>query len=565
MDDEERLKLTEKRLKNLSRSGNSLFQLAVRLTVKNIRYFIDQQNKKLLNLPGFARETIMLELTRLKCSKVDGDLEIFEFLLRAFKLLLSPQTKRIELNGLMTFCPEFLKTNKVTEILQLIVVHAPNVQSLIINEKLRLCSSEERNEAATKKMCLAIGKLTKLIHLQLEMYQIYYTDVELICRKLRKLEYLIVRIIPEFDLRIENVEKFKSSFCRLKVFVFGDPRINRSMLTQLCLLHLPNLEILQNYADDSKIGHYDFAPNLTAELQQVVRPALRHLSTDCPCPLKLHEVFPNVSHLRIKMNFRLDRVCDVDPFMHFTKIKSLALIDLPLNKTEELLKKYGKNLTSLRIRHFFEDACSYSFKRIFELCPKLELLGLDGVQMSDDNESITSFAELKHFEWSVMFTDLLAHKQFHLSNILKAPKLEAFSLYSREQFRASDLKMLLVLICNKQILGNLQYLLLDVCPVSRMHNDINDPCFKIFSTLLKNASAFLPKLVDLDVFLKIYGAQEVPSEKRCKYVMEHPSSAFCSEDMAANLGWLGEANLIKFLHAFKVDVTDSHDQGLKTQ
>ncbi|CAB3371386.1 Hypothetical predicted protein [Cloeon dipterum] len=114
------LLLTKKRLQNLRRKRLGLEQLAVRVILKHLIFYLRHPKKleKLTSLPGVLRDKILQVLMQKKCLKKQGEQMEFEIMIKFFSLLLSPRTRYIELNGILSFCPDRYKNGKIEKVTQ---------------------------------------------------------------------------------------------------------------------------------------------------------------------------------------------------------------------------------------------------------------------------------------------------------------------------------------------------------------------------------------------------------------------------------------------------------------
>ncbi|CAB3386929.1 Hypothetical predicted protein [Cloeon dipterum] len=114
------LQLTKKRLQNLRRRSFGLQQLTVRIILKQLTFYLTHPDEleKLKNLPGVLRDKILQVLMKKRCLDEQGEKMEFENLKAIFPLLLSPRTRYIELNGILSFCPDRFIERKIEKVTQ---------------------------------------------------------------------------------------------------------------------------------------------------------------------------------------------------------------------------------------------------------------------------------------------------------------------------------------------------------------------------------------------------------------------------------------------------------------
>ncbi|CAB3382142.1 Hypothetical predicted protein [Cloeon dipterum] len=498
MDDKTKLLLTKTRLKNLGRSKN-LLELTCKKIVRNMRWFLKNEGRvqKLRNLPAILRENLLTKLTNQNFADEEKEKKELHSRIKAIKSLLCPQIKVLRLQKMMALHPELLA---------IIANKAPNLLSLSIGEESGNC--EDLSEINRTIIPLEeIAKLTKLKKLVItSSNMVYYERLKVVCReKLKNLEYLNVNLAFENELDDEDDEDFKKSFLNLRVFLFAPfvkdsfliPYSYSDKLWNLCVKNLPKIEVVQYFSDDASIinnsGHHVTEMPLEAS-------SLRHLSVT-PSPVELYKAFPNVTHLQV--HFELIEN-EIETLLHFPKIRSLTLVDIVSPEiADEFLQRYGENLETLIVAAVEADLMQLSFHSLYKSCPKLKKLSLFNVGIIDENKYLQFFSELKEFDWCPNSED----KSARLSNIIIwAPFLEKLKI-QYESFDVEDLKKVSSMIAGKQVLKELKTL--KMCKVHEIEMEM---LFKpaqfcntisVFSEVFKNASAFLPKLVDADVDFEV--------------------------------------------------------------
>ncbi|CAB3376931.1 Hypothetical predicted protein [Cloeon dipterum] len=562
MDDETRLKETKLRLRNL-RGGQSLFALSELKIVKNIGYFVDKKGnplRKLCSLPCCLREQLLKHLTNIKCRKKDGDLVVLKRHIKALHLLLCPQTKTIELNGLMSFCPAQLKYCYYTKVLQMIATLAPNVQFLEITDG----RCEERSCYITEEMLTPIKSLSKLKKLRVDSLCIEYNALKTLCREMPSLRY--VDVIIDFYWNTDDLENdisdFESSFSHLTCFLFSGVILSmlrfEEWLKNLCIRHLPNLRVVHSLATcnitDIHIGIEEGELPLQPILPPLQESELRHLSVIVvPGLSELHQNLPKVTHLKVTPTvFWEQDDLQIDSLLEFPAIQSLCLQQVPPPQIlDRFLDKYGRNLRALYFAAEYYENLDYDLQldSVCKSCPNLEKLCLRHLRLLDDFSKNYYLPKLRELEWAPG----RATRGACLSNILSAPNLEKISLLTQGDFDfdLSDLKKVSTLICQGKILRrltNFKFQLLYCIPLKKT----NVEYFKALSELLKNASAFLPNLLDLDGNFYFNTESRTPFDKSLTH-----------GEMEAAFESLGGKNLIKFFYAYRKCTENLEDGILK--
>ncbi|CAB3387383.1 Hypothetical predicted protein [Cloeon dipterum] len=111
--------MTKKRLQNLRRKRFSLQQLAVRVISNQLTFYRKHHDEleKLKSLPGVLRDKILQALMKKRCMDNHQERKTeFENLKKVFPLLLSRRTRHIELNGILSFCPDRFKDGKIEKV-----------------------------------------------------------------------------------------------------------------------------------------------------------------------------------------------------------------------------------------------------------------------------------------------------------------------------------------------------------------------------------------------------------------------------------------------------------------
>ncbi|CAB3382857.1 Hypothetical predicted protein [Cloeon dipterum] len=438
MNDEEKLELTKKKLLNISRRC-SLVELSRRKIVKNLDFYKEHEEygRRLKSLPVCLRDQVLRELTSLKFDGAFGDSKPnFEKKLQDFSFLLSSDTKEIDLDGLLSFCPQKYLRGQLWRVLQMIAAEAPNVQSLIING---------RNSMANT-------------YILLRNFSLYYT---------------LDRAILE---SICGLSKLK----RLEISI---------RLMRLCIEHLPKLRLLNPWDfNDFNIPDVFNILKLPSETSSLMNLGVY------PTSVSIHQVFPEVRHLTIGWPYRSDTSeSSIDTLLHFSKLESISVH--PSLKLEnilyQLLDRYGSNLRNLSIWSFkFE----LRMIDVMNRCKNLERLALHRASFFDQPLMPTqTFAELKELMWANPLFENSNYGQ-HLLHLLLAPKLEKVALILDGE-TCTDLDVLneiANLVASGHILRELKSFIIYLDNLRHGQDGILR-LFEAITRLVADASAFLPK------------------------------------------------------------------------
>ncbi|CAB3389082.1 Hypothetical predicted protein [Cloeon dipterum] len=445
MQDELQL-MTKKRLQNLRRRSLGLQQLAVREISKQLTFYRTHPDEleKLKSLPGVLRDKILQVLMRKRCLDVQEQEIEFENLKEIFPLLLSPRTRYIELNGILSFCPDRYKNGKIVkvtqwcvELLKQIEARAPQVETLIINRNNPFDTEGVYNYLGNaelnQEMVQSLMKMQKLNRLNVNLYSIHLIDLLKICKNLLSLQYMNVDLsYPSRCQDMPTTEEVLSSFSNLKEFIFEIPCFE--WLGCLCTRNLPNIEVVQ--FDPNKKLIRTIVRRNGNRYQGLDYPGtsnMRHITVDLLLDKaeeikEMTKLFPKVSCLMIRNTGCLEQ--NVMP--KFDNIRQLHLLNSFDNGViVKYLIIYGKNLHSIYLGNDFENS-TIDLEMIFKYCPKLEKLSLLNVCLNTPSQKMEFFAELKELEWVFHFYDSSSFGRsgrpdlqiMLLSNILSAPKLE---------------------------------------------------------------------------------------------------------------------------------------------
>ncbi|XP_065336604.1 uncharacterized protein LOC135937382 [Cloeon dipterum] len=212
---------------------------------------------------------------------------------------------------------------------------------------------------------------------------------------------------------------------------------------------------------------------------------------------------------------------EIRSLLRFAKLEKLHLRNVPPKKIlSQFLAAYGMNLTHLRIDSLNASPMDLNLKSTLKFCPQLESLVLRNVDLTDDSEDVNISPQLKSLHWWLM----LSTKTVTLSKILSAPNLEKLSILCSRVLDANDLEKISSLIAKGRILQQLNSL--------HFYSHVDDS-LEAMADLLKNASAYLPKLSFLRWDL------EMSSAFWCNFVENHPKNARVADPSVKFFNYFG--------------------------
>ncbi|CAB3383824.1 Hypothetical predicted protein [Cloeon dipterum] len=402
------MKVTPASLMKLARSRpdrrTTLKDIMTRSVAKKIGNYLNGA-QTLANLPIELRESVLLEFVQVTSgSSLGGSQDFMARLEQAVSQLTSARTKKFKFGGLLSSRNYVTMPQDITKVLEILSAKAKNLELLKINVVKRkvhaLCPMLE------SKSIEAICKLEKLRILKISNFVIQYQKLKSICKVLINLRSVNVRFIS-FDRDMEpedldaDIEDLKLSFSRLKEFLFSslyseNPLIQT--LATLCVQHLPQLEIVNDFAES-----VTFFSNLEST-EGVKDSDLCHLGVYPTHTSDLSAVFPKVTHLKVLL-LGDEPEENINSILHFSNIESLNFHSLPsVSVLDRFFGAYGANLLTLILSCDWQ---SLSFSSIFAACPKLQVLKLDDVVISDDREPIKEFAQLTELKWTLRLCLLL--------------------------------------------------------------------------------------------------------------------------------------------------------------
>ncbi|CAB3384493.1 Hypothetical predicted protein [Cloeon dipterum] len=415
------------------------------------------------------------------------DADITQIMKPALDLLLTDESdvEVLDLTGLVSYSPVADRYDYLESATIEVSEKATNLLSLSIlqEESLRV-----EDQTLSPEFLDAFSKMEHLQVLRIEDFDIDFQDLMQLCKKLRGLRFISVNI-SEYDFNIPTLEKLRGSFQLLKAFFFRSTASMQHILEfrNLCKLHLPNLQVIMDFASDFCCqSEYQYAPH------KIEGRNLRHLGLNLQYEKQaeegVHELFPYVTHLKIEGpdNFS-DYEWKIKPLLKFSQseIESLHLSHVPPEIVLQFVTTYGSDLQSLYLGNtIYRKDSESSLDSIFTICPKLERVGLvdiEGpvIQMNCLTKKVIKEVILKY---ETVF------------DIMIAPNLEKVTLMG-QVVNEDDLRRLTDLISKKGALRKLETLV--VAMECNSIYEVKQPYFLALADFIKTAARVLPTLFDL--------------------------------------------------------------------
>ncbi|CAB3387893.1 Hypothetical predicted protein [Cloeon dipterum] len=448
-------------------------------THENKMEFLSNPNcRKLISISApEMRDKVLQELLRTRRPGQTKTIEEFNSMKQSVLVLMNTRTKQLDLDLLMTFHPDnnypystdefyqdFLQT------LKMVSIDAPNVGHLKIPQQ-----SNSLQNSIGKILIGLLSSLKELIILEIVGHSTK-VDYALLCAKLSNLQVLSVDL-TNFDSKNMSEEQIRSSFQHLRLLEGDMSHKTRCMIWKV----LPQLDIV---SDVRKMG-------LTLEefLEDDTFPRARkyfnheeHNYSVCPT----FPEFPMLRHLEIDYDKRISN--NSQSLQVPTTLESLILYFWFLHGSVDAeLLQYGANIRRLSLNS--DGLSRIDLHLISELCPKLEVLLLRSVGVSENPSEQAIFLNLTEIVWD----DIFCSVEGSLAAVLaSAPNLQKLRLKCRYN-KPDNLKVMKNLIIEKKILGSLQSLHWELC------ESTSEPVFKEIAAILKIVSATIPDLRDLKI------------------------------------------------------------------
>ncbi|XP_065345325.1 uncharacterized protein LOC135942910 [Cloeon dipterum] len=465
------VELTKVRLEDLRRR-QSLEQLLVRYVAEDIHLF--SEHNQLVMLPIQVREKILQRVLQFRCPpRTNGNPEILQKFLNALPQLLSPRTRKMDLEGFFSFGPE---NSAMIQVFGWIARLAPNV------EELSMCRVGVR-AIRMQSLLQPLSQMKRLRKMMLRVVEFRLSDLSKLCGDLPNLQVAGVGALSHVEHDLRDGSEHKRNLQNLRVLVDN----------QWCSRYFEMLATVAPHLDYIMVWNHDHLP-LSSDQKETPPFLKRRCLTleERMIPGEGHKLalkYPNITHLVIEEAYF--EVQSFESVLHFKQIESLTFDGvLSWDIVERILAAFGHQLHSLIICCDLPST-SLTLEQISQLCPKLELLHLLNVLVPDTTKQV--FPELTDLVWineSVVLSP---------SSVLSAPKLKKVQLNG--VFNLSDLEVCTRMIEKGDALRELQSL-----SVQLEHTfipDFNEKHFNAAARFVKTASALLPKLVKVYFNLQV--------------------------------------------------------------
>ncbi|CAB3386412.1 Hypothetical predicted protein [Cloeon dipterum] len=363
--------------------------------------------EELLALPNDALENLSLKLMTTKCQYLVRDQnEFLNVMTPLFYGLLTPRLKALDLTGYMTFCKDEKKFDSFRTAIFGIYFCAKNIKKLQI-----LNDGDAFSQFAIDELLRDTLKGFKnLRKLDIDFFTFNLEDVMNICHKVPTLKYINSNF--KFE-EIPSEQDLKKKLANLKGFQFKlVGQHDWKALIKRCMYYVRNLQVIGTpyipFCTTYKID--DWTPLRTSNL--------RYMGIDNS--LDWENYFPimysYVQNLSIDWNV-WNEPSDY-PLRKFEGIKTLTLLNIPVDSVIRLLIVHGIHLLELYVTVDASSLPPLTYSRIFELCPRLQKIYLHDIH--NQSETIESFANINELKLDL---DTLEN-----SNILNAPDLQKVQL-----------------------------------------------------------------------------------------------------------------------------------------
>ncbi|CAB3385875.1 Hypothetical predicted protein [Cloeon dipterum] len=329
---------------NIHRS-TKLETIAAQSIVRNLDSFLDPQyseTRNLMLLPSALRNIVLQQWLMMKFAVLkkrtlsfDDSVKLFEKRINIIQSLVTCHTLQVDLTPFIIDSFNFLSRNHLLQYLYLIGDKATNLKVLIILE------GDRNLRTLNTTLCNPIGKFRNLISLNLEYISIKYTNLKVMCKKLKCLTHLSTMLYfnPSFDESNEREIEELQIFSNLIFFQTG---VHDEKFTINCIQHLPKLQSIDNCTTSIIEELLDRCPNQKFALTRMIFTA--------PSNKEIHLNFPDVNELEVRYCYSDDFFITPNSLLKFSKIENLILTDFPSVDTMiRLLDAYGHGLHSLRM------------------------------------------------------------------------------------------------------------------------------------------------------------------------------------------------------------------------
>ncbi|CAB3379084.1 Hypothetical predicted protein [Cloeon dipterum] len=369
-----------------NKTNDFVFNLVSKLPqTMNVEYVLKDCVKFLS--PNIRKAVLLKLLSTKKLSmrleRDDEDMKLFMIPALALLLETDSNVEVLDLTGYVSHCPRTRRYVLLELAINYVSARATNLLSLSILKEGCFRENMPGMQVFNRNYMQAFVKLEHLQVLRIEEFEIDVQDLMWLCEKLRHLRFVSVNI-SEHYFNIPTLEELRDSFQFLKAFFFRSTASVQHILEfrNLCKMYLPNLQVIMGFASDfCSQREYQYAPHMKKERN------LRHLGLNFQyekADKDVHFMFPRVTHLMIEGPDKFsNNEWQIKPLLKFSisEIESLHLSHVPPEIVLQFVTTYGPNLHSLFLGNSIclKDSES-SLDRIFELCPKLERVGLVDVK-----------------------------------------------------------------------------------------------------------------------------------------------------------------------------------------
>ncbi|CAB3380811.1 Hypothetical predicted protein [Cloeon dipterum] len=483
------VELTKVRLEDLRRR-QSLEEVLVRYVADNIHLFFE--HNQLVKLPIQVREKILQRVLQFGCSGDNGNPEMLQKFLNALPQLLSPRTRKVDLEGFFSCGPD---NSAMMQVFSWIASLAPNVEELFI-----LCKVGAK-ALRMHSLLQPLSQMKKLRKMMLRVIEFRFADLSKLCGTLPNLQVVSVGALCHVEHDLRGRSEHKRNLQNLRVLEDN----------QWCQHHRALLATVAPHLDYIMSWIHDYLPLSSDEKKTPPLLKRRILTLEARGILeeghKLALKYPNITHLVIEAGYL--EVQSFESVLHFKKIKFLTFDGvLSWAIVERILAAFGHQLHSLAICCDLPSK-ALNLEQISQLCPKLEVLHLGNVSVPDTTMEV--FPELTDLFWineSVVLSP---------SSVLCAPKLKKVLMMG--VFCVSDLEKCTKMIEKGDALRELQSLSVDLGHT--IIPDFNQKHFNAAARMVKTASALLPKLAKCCFHLRMQytcfefdGRVRVPIEEK---------------------------------------------------
>ncbi|CAB3383659.1 Hypothetical predicted protein [Cloeon dipterum] len=424
----------------LLQKSKKMKDLALETVIRNLSRYIEVEGVNYIQskLCPEMRDFVLQELLRTRHPRRAKTIEEFISIKRSVLALINIRTKKLDLDVLMSF--HLRDSNSVyefNEVLMMVSIAAPNIQHLKMNiAEIKRCFA---NDAFQNTIMSHLKSLKELRIVEIKGHAFHLEDLFLFCRELSNLRALSVSRSAD-----ENMTEYEiiQTFGHLSLLEYRASQNTKKKIWKV----LPHLDIvddvknygltLEDFLDDDqaprtrKLFYYDRSLDICTniDLSSSWHLAISHLSSTLIKDMETLNA-TTLEGLTLKLKWSGD---SIDP----------------------LLLKYGSNLRKLFLAWKSIPSPGVQLNRISELCPKLEALHLQSVDIDGKNCKQTTFRRLT--ELKLCSVNALNDDKFLSTVLQSAPNLTKLYIFG-QYFNHEDLREVMSLIIEKKILRSLKY------------------------------------------------------------------------------------------------------------